>query len=708
MTTETSSSVVLPWREASKARLEQALEDLLARMASRSESFRFELSKPIIDGEMVWLPVDALDPDAPEPDGPELNVPELNVPELNVPEPDVPEPDRHPPQAPEPNALDQLMIRFGLSPFERDLLLATVGHELDARFPELLGGPPTFARLSPRLPEAHWSALAPDGPLRRGRLIGFDRATQDSGLVRRTLRVEEAVLHELLGLPHLDEALRPFLDPLSPSVAERLSASQGSAVQTLVELWTSEADRPVAWFGEGAGSTETHAAALAVASAAGRHLGWGIFVLHAHRLPDDPARIEELIERWRRDAVLQDLALVVEFGEFEESSARQEPIRQWLERAAGPTAVISQDSPASLGQIHLGRTVVRIDLPSADPAETSALWREALGPMASSLNGAVDRLAEQFTLSPQAIQDVATEARLSGALAEDPAQVEQNLWRKARRRARGGLDRLAQRLEPMADWHDLILPEPQMQVLRSVVAHVRQRHRVYETWGFAGKSRRGLGISALFSGPTGTGKTFAAEVLARALDLDLYRIDLSAVVSKYIGETERNLSRLFDAAERSGAILLFDEADSLFGKRSEVRDSHDRYANLEVSYLLQRIEAYSGLAILTTNFEKSLDTAFSRRLRFVVPFPLPSAADRRRIWQTIFPDATPTESLDWDRLAQLTATGGVIRNIAVGAAFRAADDNRAVTMVDLASAARAEAAKGGRQVPTQELRGWTP
>jgi SpoVK/Ycf46/Vps4 family AAA+-type ATPase len=231
---------------------------------------------------------------------------------------------------------------------------------------------------------------------------------------------------------------------------------------------------------------------------------------------------------------------------------------------------------------------------------------------------------------------------------------------------------------------------------------------VYETWGFAAKSSRGLGISALFAGASGTGKTMAAEVLANELHLDLYRIDLSSVVSKYIGETEKNLRRVFDAAESGGAILLFDEADALFGKRSEIKDSHDRYANIEVSYLLQRMEAYRGLAILTTNMKESLDTAFLRRIRFVVNFPFPDATQRAEIWRHIYPTTVPTEGIDVNKLAQLNVAGGNIRNIALNAAFLAADERGAqsVRMKHLLRAARSEYAKLDKPLTDGEIRDW--
>jgi SpoVK/Ycf46/Vps4 family AAA+-type ATPase len=268
------------------------------------------------------------------------------------------------------------------------------------------------------------------------------------------------------------------------------------------------------------------------------------------------------------------------------------------------------------------------------------------------------------------------------------------------------MDGLAQRIEAVADWPDLILPDVQAAVLHTIVSQVRHRHRVYEDWGFSTRGPRGLGISALFVGDPGTGKTMAAEVIARDLRLDLYRVDLATVVSKYVGETEKNLRRLFDAAEGSGAILLFDEADALFGKRSEVRDSHDRYANIEVSYLLQRMEAYRGLAILTTNMKQVLDPAFMRRIRFIVRFPFPDAEQRAAIWRRVFPAAVPVDALDPVRLAQLDVAGGGIRNIALGAAFMAAARDEPVTMAHVAEAARTEYAKLERPLTEAETRRW--
>jgi SpoVK/Ycf46/Vps4 family AAA+-type ATPase len=292
-----------------------------------------------------------------------------------------------------------------------------------------------------------------------------------------------------------------------------------------------------------------------------------------------------------------------------------------------------------------------------------------------------------------------------GGPSQDGQQA-QTLWQDCTEGARPALDELALRIEPAAGWSELVLPEAQIAALHQLAAQVRQRLRVHGDWGFAAQGSRGLGISALFHGESGVGKTMACEVLARELALDLYRIDLSGVVSKYIGETEKNLRRVFDAAEDCGAILLFDEADALFGKRSEVKDSHDRYANIEVSYLLQRMEAYRGLAVLTSNLRASLDPAFIRRLRFVVHFPFPDLAQREAIWRRAFPAATPCTGLDYAKLARLSMAGGHIRNIAINAAFLAAAEDQAVAMRHIAQAAHHEAAKHERPLPDAQTRGW--
>jgi hypothetical protein len=307
-------------------------------------------------------------------------------------------------------------------------------------------------------------------------------------------------------------------------------------------------------------------------------------------------------------------------------------------------------------------------------------------------------LAAHFDLDPLTIHQLSAAIDQAGDTDTDTDTDARRraLWRSVLVSTRPSLDLLGRRAQPNARPGDLILPHDVLEQIERIKQQVRHRATVYNDWGLAGRMSRGLGISALFAGESGTGKTLAAEVIAADLGLDLYRIDLSGVVSKYIGETEKNLRRVFDAAEQGGTILCFDEADALFGKRSEVKDSHDRYANIEVNYLLQRMEDFRGLAILTTNMKSSLDHAFTRRIRFIVDFPFPGPVERERIWRGAFVPSLNTDRLDFGRLARLTLSGGGIHNVAVNATFAAASaPDHALTMPMVLTAARLEYRKGG-------------
>ncbi|MGB9180971.1 MAG: ATP-binding protein, partial [Pyrinomonadaceae bacterium] len=427
-------------------------------------------------------------------------------------------------------------------------------------------------------------------------------------------------------------------------------------------------------------------------------LGLRLHIMRAADVPQSVAEREALARLWEREAVLLGSALLLDQGEQEMTHAAI----SFIESLRGMLFVSARETLKARE-----RAAFRVDVHKPSPAEQQSLWMGALGSSASQLNGELEHLVSQFSLGTEGIHAASVQAReglkRGGG---DEALLGSALWDACRTLARPRLDDLAQRINPAASWDDLVLPEQQLRALRDIAAHVRQRAKVYETWGFASKGERGLGISALFAGASGTGKTMAAEVLAGDLHLDLYRIDLSQVVSKYIGETEKNLRRVFDAAEEGGAVLLFDEADALFGKRSEVKDSHDRYANIEVSYLLQRMEAYRGLAVLTTNLKSAVDTAFLRRLRFIVQFPFPDTAQRAEIWRRIFPENTPLANLDLSKLARLSIAGGNIRNVALHAAFLAADACEPVTMTHLLRAARSEYAKLEKPLTESEIGGW--
>jgi ATPase family associated with various cellular activities (AAA)/Winged helix domain, variant len=594
-------------------------------------------------------------------------------------------------ELPGPSALDTLCAAFTLSPFERDVVLLCAGVELDSGFADRCAaahgdprrGYATFSLALAALPDAHWSALAPAAPLRGWRLVDV---LPGDALTTSPLRIDERVLHYLTGVDYLDERLRGLVEPL-PEPPPLLPSLQALAERAATLLRLAQPAPLLQLVGP------EPTAARAVAGAAAAAAGLRLATLRAADVPVTPVEREALARLCERESILAGCALLLELAD-DEPPETVRAAAAFARHVHAPLALAARD-PVPVPY----RAVARLEVTRPTREEQLSLWRRRVGDAGSELEDGLDALVAQFDLGLDALDGAQAQLPAAGASAAE-------LWDACRAQARVRLDDLAQRIEPRAGWEDLVLPPLEREILREIAAQVRHRTTVYERWGFAAKSARGLGISALFAGPSGTGKTMAAEVLAGELRLDLYRIDLSQVVSKYIGETEKNLRRVFDAAEAGGAILLFDEADALFGKRSEVKDSHDRYANIEVSYLLQRMESYRGLAILTSNRKEALDDAFLRRIRFVVQFPFPEVAQRTEIWQRIFPAATPTSELDPDVLARLSVTGGNIRNIALHASFLAADEGAPVRMDHLLRAARREYAKLERPLTTAETGGW--
>ena len=602
-----------------------------------------------------------------------------------------------PEEQPLPASLQVLSMAFGLSRFERAILLLCAGIEFDGQFSSLCaaaegerGHPyPTFGLALAALPQPHWSALTPTAPLRRWRLI--DCATPLPGsLLTTPLRIDERVLHFLTGIHYLDERLAGLVEPVDD---DQLVTSHQELARRIAAVLASPASPPPLIQLCGADA----ATRRAIAAAACRAVSLRLHAAAAEHVPANAAELDALMRLWERETVLGSAALYVEAETVDRNDAKAvAQVARFIELPRG--AIL-------LGTLEPWRTLRRptvcIDARKPTTDEQRAVWHSLLAAAPLSVNGQVNGLVSQFNLSVPSIRASVRDALIQTGSGETP---EARLWSACRAQARMKLDDLAQRIDPGADWDDLVLPELEKRLLRDIAVQVAQRTTVYETWGFAEKNHRGLGISALFAGPSGTGKTMAAEVLAKALRLDLYRIDLAGVVSKYIGETEKNLRRVFDAAEDSGAILFFDEADALFGKRSEVKDSHDRYANIEISYLLQRMEAYRGLAVLATNLKGAVDNAFLRRIRFVVNFPFPDARQRAEIWSRAFPSATPTEGLDLTQLARLNVAGGNIRNIALNAAFHAADTGGPVRMSHILRATRAEYAKLDKPLTEIDLR----
>lgn len=554
-------------------------------------------------------------------------------------------------------ALGELFERFGLAGVARDVFLLAAAPELGpaaaaavAAHPLSLKGRATPALVDLVLETRGVEVLGSVSHLRVAALVDL---APGAGFAQRLLSVDAATACYLRGMRQPSEALLPALvllsDPTAGGehIARAIRDARNCNPQPLIHLRAGQRRE-----------AEMQAAGAFAA------LGLAAFALEPDQIALPPDRIAALVNR---DMVFLDAAVVL---------------------ASGPaTDVLADKITAPL--IMWGKVTPNCRRPVAQVCGT-ALPRHG-------------ELPDGVAASATDLQDAQASRQMGFA---------PSLWSTLRGRAAAGLDDLAQRIEPQARWEDLVLPEAQLDQLRQMAAFRRNATTVLGDWGFRDKSARGLGLAALFSGPSGTGKTMAAEIVAAELGpdaepLELYRVDLSAVVSKYIGETEKNIGRVFDAAEGAGAVLIFDEGEALFGKRSsDVKDSLDRHANTETAYLLQRLESYTGCAIVTTNLKGTVDEAFLRRFRMVVDFPFPNAELRARIWQSVFPPETPTEGLDFKALSRLATTGGFIRSIALTAAFLAAENGVPVAMHHIEQAARQEYGKLGKPLSESELRGF--
>jgi SpoVK/Ycf46/Vps4 family AAA+-type ATPase len=631
-----------------------------------------------------------------------------------------------------PLRLAELAAMFDLTAFDLDAILVCLAPELDRGYERLYAylhddvtrRRPTvdliLSLLCPDL-EAKIAArirFSPAGPLLQHHLVQLhEEPDQGFSWLGRTVRLDPRVASFLLDGNAVDDRLQPCAKLVTPAAsmdelvfpeafrrqlrqltdsAARTAEQDGAARRLLVYLQGSD----------GVGKR-------AAAEACCRELHRELLIVDAKRLAasaieefatlarlaDREARLQGAVIYWRDiDELLAD-----------EDDPRRAALLSVLE--AHPRAAFASGSAewapgGALGEL----TFVRLAFPTPAYSERVLLWRAALSgneAYASGSEPVVAGLASKFRLNGGRIRDAAATAR-GLAYARDPAAPQvtpTDLYAACRLHSNRNLAELAVKINPHYAWDDIVLPDDQMAQLREIYDQVQHRALVYDAWGFDSKLAMGKGLSILFAGPPGTGKTMAADVLARALGLDLYKIDLSTVVSKYIGETEKNLARIFAEAATSNAILFFDEADALFGKRTQVRDAHDRYANIEISYLLQKMEEYEGVVVLATNLRKNMDEAFVRRLHVVVEFPMPSEADRRRIWEQIWPPATPLETgLDLEFLARrIAVAGGSIRNIALAGAFLAAADGGVITMAHLLLATRREYQKMGKVLTAGEL-----
>jgi hypothetical protein len=512
-------------------------------------------------------------------------------------------------------------------------------------------------------------------------LTSVDELVLDDALVRFLLGTDPAIhLHLLPEMP-FDELI------LDEPVRHTLGAALAGE-QTLLCMR-----------GDPGAGKRTIAAALA------HRAGARLFLREIDPADRDPADGATRVARWMRDVALAGGWPCVDLGS--ESLDRTQPMISALvaalQRDTFPSAIVLSESTTSGGLEGLSTAVVDVALPVPRPTTRREAWRTFLARERLEIDATtVDSVAAVFGIGIGKIQRAAREA---AARARRAAPTPMLLHESCRAQAHHKLDKLAEHVRIVHGWPDIVLPPDQLAQLREVAAAVRQRPRVLDTWEFGQRVAVAPGVSALFFGPSGTGKTMSASILAGDLGMELYRVDLSRVVSKYIGETEKNLDALFDEARRAHALLFFDEADAIFGKRSEVKDAHDRYANIEVAFLLQRMESFEGITILATNLRKNIDQAFLRRVQFAVEFPSPTPQQRLEIWRRVWPKAAAVGSdIDLEFLAQhFEWPGGNIRNIALKAAYLAASDDQVISMKHVVAATRREFQKLGRLSVEQEF-----
>jgi hypothetical protein len=627
----------------------------------------------------------------------------------------------------------RLAESFELDRFDLDALLVCMAPSVDVRFEQLYGFlQDDVTRKQPSI-SLVLDLLGPGEPI--GRLALADRFSAQAPLFRHSLlerssgegshdsflgqplRVDEAIIAWLLGSyqPHaLLGAHAALVHPQEDESSARL-VGDGILRHTLERCADPVAeDQPppiVVLYGQD--QLRRQAAAERLGTRAGRPLlrvdlaavaAAGTDLWQAVKLSLRDARLTgtvPVLDGW-------DTAAGSEPGADPRPSRFLAPeLVTELCRHDGLVVISGQRAWQPAG-IERQRTVVSLEFAEPTYTHRRALWTDYLQ---AQLQADVDpeeldllTLAGQFTLTAGQIRDAVASARDRTSQELRPVEAG-DLFAAARAHSSPHLGTLARKITPRYTWEDIVLPDDQIALLHEIVATVRGRPQVLEEWGVGRKLTSSSGVTMLFSGEPGTGKTMAAEIMAGELGLDLYKIDLSTVVSKYIGETEKNLEKIFAEAQNSNAILFFDEADAIFGKRSEVKDAHDRYANLEISYLLQRMEMYDGVTILATNLRANLDEAFTRRLQFAVDFPYPDETYRLRIWRTLFPADVPHESaLDFEYLARhFKMAGGNIRNVLVGAAYLAAADGDRLEMKHLLHGTRRELQKMGRLVNETDL-----
>lgn len=597
---------------------------------------------------------------------------------------------------------------FHLDPFEVDALLICLAPELDLRYEKLysyLQNDVTRKRptvdlviklLCPSLEERFWARekFATTAPLIKNRLVYLIEDAQ-LPLLSKSIKVDERIISFLLGANDIDQRIRNFSALIEPEKSFNDLILEEEKLKTLKELIKQHSKMKVpVFFFHGPYGTGKKMAAEAVC----REIGMALLVVDSKALFKNESF--ENLAVVIREALLQNSSLYLEGFDAllkqENAAFAVKGMLQELDSFPNPV-FISSEQPWEPTGILINHCFISMDFPMLSFVNRKRLWE-------SFLNGNIDvdigALASKFNFSGGQIKDAIFTAR-NIAIAKNPCASKlstDDLYHGCRAQSNKNLSVFAKKIEPHYTWDDIVLPKDIKRQLKEVLGYIKYKGTVYYDWGFDKKLSLGKGLNVLFSGPSGTGKTMASGIIANEVELDLYKIDLSGVVSKYIGETEKNLSRIFKEAETSNAILFFDEADALFGKRSEVKDAHDRYANIEIGYLLQKMEEYEGIVILATNLSKNIDDAFLRRMQFMIEFPFPDETQRKLIWTGIFPKNAPlAKDIDYKFLSErLKLAGGNIKNIALAAAFYAAENSEVIGMRRIMHAAKREYQKIGK------------
>lgn len=606
----------------------------------------------------------------------------------------------------DPLPMDLVRRRLGLTLTEQRVLWTLIGYELDPRLRRLLQHVATedttvvtigtlLSVVYDDAPGSGYVELSPGGRLMELRLIAIDDGDSAAPISQRRIRVVDRVLELAAGIVRLDRDLERFARIEPPT--ERTDLVMDPAVQDSVDsqLHTAlvQPSSPVVVIVGPEGSGRRSLLRIAAARA-----GLTLVAIDSAQLPATPLALERALRATFREALLFDGGVIFDNLDLLEGDEAAGERLRWFD-VAGLSAFQRPVLATTAGErpLRTGRGVSWLSVPPLREIDRAGLWSGALPPTTG--DDLIAQVAARYQVTGGVIVAAAARARQRADASGRPLDADE-IHDAIRSQIDTRLGGLGTRVTTTQRWDDVVLPGETLDEVHEMVARVKHRRLVYEDWDFAGKLGRGLGISALFFGAPGTGKTMVAGLIARELGLDLYQIDLSRIVSKWVGETEKHLSALFAAAEAGHAVILFDEADSLFSKRTDVKSSNDRYANLEVNYLLQRMESFAGITILTTNHDTAIDEAFRRRLSFRIEFPVPEADERERIWRATLPaKARVAANVNFAELAEAyEMTGGYIRNAALRAAFFAASAGSDIKSSHLRRAANLEMSSMGKVV----------